>query len=281
MEITQYNPVRAEIAALREQNASLVFIYTEKAGNKNARSHIAKLRTKKADVERVRKAAKAEFLEAGRRVDTVADELKDALDIMIDFHQKPIEEIEKAEREAKEAKEKAEADAKAEVERIEREKQEAALAAERAEAAKVKADMEAMRKKIHEDRIAREASDKARAEAEEKSRAEREAAVQRAKDDAERKHREEAEAVELRRIAKRAEEAERIRNKKVRAEIIQEIAESIIASVVIGPEVAQLLAELMLDGKIARVTANTEAGPVQKNKIPKSPVPDGCLPSRR
>ena len=149
MEIIQYNPVKAEIEALKTLNTSLVFDYDSPSGNKNARSHVYKLRQKKADVERVRKAAKADALEYGRRVDAVANELSTELDSMIVVHQKPLDEIEAMQRAEQERKEREEAEAKAEAERIEREKQEAILAAERAEAAKVKAELDAMRRNFY------------------------------------------------------------------------------------------------------------------------------------
>lgn len=97
-EVIQYNQVRADIEQLKAVNSGLVFDYQSKEGNKNARSHVFKLRQKKADVERVRKAAKADALEYGRQVDAVAKELTGEIEDMIDVHQQPLTEIEQREK---------------------------------------------------------------------------------------------------------------------------------------------------------------------------------------
>lgn len=188
MEITQYNSVRADLAALEEQNRALVFVYHEPAGNKNARSHVYKLRQKKADIERVRVAAKAEILEAGRSVDAVAKELTGKVDGMILVHQKPLDEIEAKERAAKAEIDRLAAEAKAKEEQEEREMREAILAAERREAAKVKAELEEMKAKQREDEIRREAAEQARQAAEAKAASE--------KAEAERKEREAVESAQ-------------------------------------------------------------------------------------
>ena len=85
--------VRDAVAAMKEENAALVFDYEDKKGNKEARSHVASLRKIKADVERCRKSAKAEAIEYGKRVDSVAKELTDEIGEMIDVHDAPLKAI--------------------------------------------------------------------------------------------------------------------------------------------------------------------------------------------
>ena len=93
VKIAAYNDFRSQIEDLRKQSDSLVFDYTDKKGEKAARSHIYKLRQSKAAVEDVRKKEKAESLEYGRRVDSEAKPLIAEFEAMIAVHQAPIDEI--------------------------------------------------------------------------------------------------------------------------------------------------------------------------------------------
>jgi len=205
LELTKYAPIRAEIEKLRAINQSLVFDYEDPAGNKNARSHIYKMRQTKGEVERTRKELKADALEFGRKVDAAAKELTADLESMIDVHQKPLDTIEER-KQAKIRAEKEAADkARLEAERIEREKQDALLAAERARAEKLEAELAAQRQKEREEQIAREAAEKARQEAEAKAKSEQEAARRR-----------EQEAVEAERRALQAAQEAEARAKKER-----------------------------------------------------------------
>ena len=95
--IAPYEPLRAQIAELKEANANTVFRYEEPKGNKLARSHVASLRSIKGDVERKRKELKADALEYGRKVDSVAKELSGEIEAMIDVHQGPLDLIESRE----------------------------------------------------------------------------------------------------------------------------------------------------------------------------------------
>lgn len=307
LELTQYNPVKAEVEAFKAKNSALVFLYDTPQGNKDARSHIYRMRQTKAQVEKVRKDAKAEALEYGRKVDAVAKELTADLDSMIEVHQKPLDEIDQ--RAAK---------AKAEAERIEREKAEAALAAERAEAARVAAELAAIKHKAEQDRLMQEAADRARIAAEQKAakdkaeseireraaveaqrkaekdkqdaiiaaerakleaerqalaakeqaildaqraaeQAEKEkaAAVQRAIEDAARKEREAKEAAERAERDRKIAEGLRAKQVAVRKGIIKEVSASLCNIVGIEADLGDQIAEVMLDGKIARVTVNT------------------------
>lgn len=95
--IKPYDPIKAELAKLIERNNSLVFDYDSDEGEKNARSYVAGLRRKKADVERLRVELKQPALDHGRKVDGVAKKLTADFDAMIEVHQKHLDE--KTERE--------------------------------------------------------------------------------------------------------------------------------------------------------------------------------------
>jgi len=100
--LAPYSELRANIEKLKAENAEISFDYTDPRGIKSARSHIYALRQRRADIERVRKAAKAEALDYGRKVDSAAKELTAEVDSMIEVHQKPIDEIEAREAKRKE-----------------------------------------------------------------------------------------------------------------------------------------------------------------------------------
>jgi len=91
--IAAYNGFRAQLSELAAHNASMVFQYETPKGNKEARSHIFKLRKTRAAVDDVRKKEKADSLEYGRRVDAEAKEISAQLDAMIDVHQRHLDEI--------------------------------------------------------------------------------------------------------------------------------------------------------------------------------------------
>lgn len=97
--IVEYEEFRAQLAEMREHNSSLVFDYESPKGNKDARSHIYKLRQTKSAVDSVRKAKKQASLEYGKRVDEQAKEIILEIESMIDVHQSRIDEIANAERE--------------------------------------------------------------------------------------------------------------------------------------------------------------------------------------
>lgn len=98
-EIVAYDPFRRQLDEWKQQNASLAFDYEDLKQNKEARSHIYKLRQSKAAVERVRKDEKAASLEYGRKVDAEAKEIIAEIEAMIDVHQRPLDEIEQREKE--------------------------------------------------------------------------------------------------------------------------------------------------------------------------------------
>lgn len=92
--ITVYNEFRSQLAELQHANDTLVFDYESPKGNKDARSHIYKLRQTKAAVDKARKDEKAASLEYGKKVDAEAKEIITAIEKMIFVHQAPLDEIE-------------------------------------------------------------------------------------------------------------------------------------------------------------------------------------------
>lgn len=92
-----YQSYRESLAAMKEENAALVFDYESKDGAKEAKSHIRGIRSVKGALEKARKAAKAAALEYGRRVDAEAKEIEAELDAMIEVHERPLKEIEERE----------------------------------------------------------------------------------------------------------------------------------------------------------------------------------------
>lgn len=97
-EIAAYNEFREQLGALRHINSKAAFDYDDPEGNKNARSHVHKLRQTKGAVEKVRIKEKADSLEYGRMVDGQAKEIVAEIDEMIEVHAKPLKEIEQREK---------------------------------------------------------------------------------------------------------------------------------------------------------------------------------------
>ena len=93
-EIAAYIPFYSELAQLEKDNAALVFDYESSKGNKEARSHVWKLRQTKGALEKVRKEKKAEYLRMGGVVDSEAEAIKKRIEAMISTHQVKIDEIE-------------------------------------------------------------------------------------------------------------------------------------------------------------------------------------------
>lgn len=96
-EIEAFSEFKSQLATLKHDNEKAVFNYTDPKGNKEARSHIYKLRQTKSAVDRVRKEQKAESLEFGRRVDTTAKEISAEIEVMIAIHEEPLRAIEEKE----------------------------------------------------------------------------------------------------------------------------------------------------------------------------------------
>lgn len=99
-EIEAYDPYRAQLAELKAGNAKAVFDYRSVKGDKEARSHIYKLRQTKGAIEQVRVKEKESVLLKGRKIDAEAKEITKIVDDMIAVHETPLLEI-KAEEDAR------------------------------------------------------------------------------------------------------------------------------------------------------------------------------------
>lgn len=214
-ELAVFDEVAATIAEYKIENEKLVFDYDTPAGEKDARSHIAKLRKVKTEIANIHKDAKAEALAFGRRLDAKKNEYTGEVEEMIAVHKDPLDkiaadrqviidaEIKKAEEE--EAKRVAEIEAR---EAAVREKERAIIEAEE-KIAREKAEVEL---KENMRKIAADAAIGARKRAEEKAKAKADA-----KELAEKRRKEAEEAAEQKRIA----------NKKHRKQVGDDIHRSL------------------------------------------------------
>ena len=96
-EVAAYQPFYADLAKLEEDNQKVVFDYESPKGNKEARSHVYKLRQTKSTLEKTRVEAKADSVRIGRAVDAEAKEINVRIEAMIVVHQDKIDEIEQRE----------------------------------------------------------------------------------------------------------------------------------------------------------------------------------------
>lgn len=92
--IVEYREYHSQLVELMQSNRTAVFDYRDPKGNKEARSHIYKLRQTKSAVDKKRKEIKAEVLERGRFIDSEAKEIIGCIESMIEVHETPIKEIE-------------------------------------------------------------------------------------------------------------------------------------------------------------------------------------------
>lgn len=97
--LSRWDAIAADIAMATEESCEKIFDYTDKEGNKQARSWVASLRKLNSKIEKARKNAKSIHLERGRKVDETAKMLKKAVEGLIDPHQKELEAIERKEQE--------------------------------------------------------------------------------------------------------------------------------------------------------------------------------------
>ena len=93
-DLTKFDEVRAEIAKYKEVNESIVFDYEDPQGNKDARSHVFKLRKTKSKITEVHRIVKSEALAACQAVDAEKRYLIGEVEGMIDVHATPIKAIE-------------------------------------------------------------------------------------------------------------------------------------------------------------------------------------------
>jgi len=169
VELSKYDPLKAQIAEFEHLNASLHFDYNDPAGNKNARSHVYKMRQMKGEVARVHKELKSDVLVFARTIDNAKNVLTGKLDGMIEIHQKPLDDIENAAKAKAEAEARAIEEARLEAERELQAEKDAAIAAEREAAREVAAELAQLKAREERDRIARDAAEQARAMAEHKA----------------------------------------------------------------------------------------------------------------
>lgn len=203
-ELVVFNEVAATIAKHKAENDKLVFAYDTPEGEKDARSHIAKLRKVKTKISDVHKTAKADALAFSRKLDGKKRELIGEVDGMIAVHKDPLDAIE-AEKQAVIDAEKKRLEEEEAKRQADLEAREAAVREAEEKIAREKAEAERI---VREKRIAEEAAERARIQAEQKAKAEADA-----KELAEKKRKEAEEAKEQKRIA----------NKKHREKIEGEI----------------------------------------------------------
>ena len=264
-ELQVFDPIHAQIEEMKEKNASIVFDYEDAQGNKDARSHIARLRKLKKPVTDIHKMAKAEALRFTKALDGKKKQLIGAVDEMIKVHHEPIWEIQQREDaieaekelEAKRQEEEAEAARLAEIKLREEQlhKQEAELLAKE----------HAIEQREHEKDIAENAARKAEADAKQAgidAENRRLADVQREKDKAA------AEAARVKRIAEeeqrqkdeevlaaRNAQLARISDEKHRSKIHRAIYTTLMDIGCDKPE-ATRTTQALIDNKIPHVTIN-------------------------
>lgn len=90
----QFKGPRETIEEIKALDASMEFDYEDKTGNKDARSHRAKLSKVRAVINKAHKEAKAEALEYGRKVDKIKNELTGEVDNLINRHTVQLKKIE-------------------------------------------------------------------------------------------------------------------------------------------------------------------------------------------
>lgn len=271
-----FDEVRAEIEKYKIENKSLVFDYESPQGNKDARSHIFKLRKTKTAIGEVHRLAKADALAICKALDSQKRQLVKDVEEMIDVHAAPLKGID--DRKTQEALAKALAlkeakEAEEEQKRKEIEEREAVVARKEAEikakedaikAAQEKARLEAERVE-RETFIAEQAAENARKVAEAKAKAEKKAIEDAAaKEIADAKAK--AKAEEVARLAKiAAEKAEqarlakmeriRIEDKKHR-EKIEDIVAIAFNEILCDIDMAKKIVNAIRSGKILGVTIN-------------------------
>lgn len=96
-DIKPFDSFRAELSELQKNNASLVFDYQSKKGQKEARSHIFLLRKSRSALETARTDEKKASREYGQKVDAEAKAIEKVILDMIDVHLAPVEEAEQRE----------------------------------------------------------------------------------------------------------------------------------------------------------------------------------------
>ena len=274
-DITKFDPLRAELAKYKEQNEILVFDYEDPQGNKDARSHVFKLRKLKTQITEAHREVKAEALAACQAIDGQKRTLIKDVDSMIDVHAEPLRIIKQKEEEASLAiwraqeEERLAEEARAQKELEDREAKVARKEAEiKAKEDAIKAEQEKVyieaERAEREKRIAEQAAEDARKQAEAGAAAEKKAienAAAKKIADAEA----EALAKENTRLAKEAaDKAEKERLAKIERVRVENIhhrkkIEDGIESVLVrlaGPDAANAVLGALIAGSIPNVTIN-------------------------
>ena len=279
-ELVAFDELRAGIILLKEMNANKVFDYADPAGNKDARSHIYRLRQTKTQIADVHKTVKAKALRACQLIDAEKRDLTSAVDEMIDVHLDPIKEIERQEavKEAERLQAILEKKAVIEAERLE------AIAQQEAEIARRQAELDAKEKaaqRVEEDALnalaieeSRIAAERAKFEAEKKAeinaRLREDAARKQAQIDAAYKAKVEQDRLEVEKVKKiQAEQDEKkrlavIEKKRVEDKIHRTSIEVkvfnklgiIITNCSYDADKIQSVFEAIVNGKIPNVTIN-------------------------
>jgi len=235
-ELAVFDAVTATLAEATAENEKLVFDYADPQGEKDARSHISKLRKVKTLISNVHKDAKAEALAFGRRLDGKKNELTAEVEGMIAVHKEPLDAIE-AEKQAvidaeKKLFEEAEEKRLAELEATE--------AAVKEAEDKVARDAALEERKEREKKIAEEAAERAKAKAE--LDAKNAAAVK--------------ETIErVRKDKEEAKEKRRVENKKYRQKIEDEIR-SVLDDLAFDPDDANRFISALKENAIPHVSIN-------------------------
>lgn len=95
--VIAYKSFFAQIQELRQLNQTLVFDYEDVTGNKDARSHVYKLRKTKSAIDKVRKAAGNDARKLLSTINAEGNSLISEVEEMIHHHQKHIDEVEQIE----------------------------------------------------------------------------------------------------------------------------------------------------------------------------------------
>ena len=151
-----FDPIRYQIEKAAEAVKTQVFDYENPAGNKAARSLVAKVRKLKKPLHEAHKIAKADALAVCKALDERKREYLEQIENIIEVHAQPLREIEEREKQiAEDARKKAEEDAKREADARVREKIECADKAirEDEEDAKHEADAKEKADKAHREKI--------------------------------------------------------------------------------------------------------------------------------
>lgn len=280
-ELVVFNKTIADLAVYEEENKNLVFDYADEQGNKDARSHVYKLRKARSAFDKLRKDTKAEALAACKNIDSQAKVIREKFDAMVDVHEAPIKRIEAEEEAKKQAfldeqqskREKEEADRLADLEAKENELEElkaAAKAREEAVAAEAKAKQDEIDRIAREKKIAEDVRKQAEFEKQEAIKK----AEQEAKEALERAEREKQEAIEnaKRQIAEATEakakaelaetarlakiEADRVADQKHRDQVEAEVKQGIVEQCVMAEDDVEIIMDALRSGKIPNVTIN-------------------------